>query len=82
MVLLQANRDERATAYIIHRKKTEWIFSGVDRGTFGTRDMGFTRSPRLMNRAQAHRYLRNWYPQATIIHVDDRHKVITYSVSK
>lgn len=70
----------RAEKYIIHRHKTEWLFSGVTRDANGFySDAGFTRSPRSMNRAQALRYFRRFNPNATLNHVDDKNKIITFT---
>lgn len=69
----------RHAHYIVHNLKSEWLFSGVLRDEKGYHsDAGFTRSPRLMNRAQALRYFKRFNPNATIKHIDDRNKIITF----
>lgn len=74
--------DDYAAAVIIHKVKTEWIFSGVcqdERGFFS--DIGIERSPKKFNRAQALRYYHRQYPKAVIKHIDDANKIITYAVT-
>lgn len=80
--LVEQFRQEYHEWYIVHVRKTEWLFSGVDRSTRGITDLGTQRSPKPMNRAQAHRYLFKIAPHAVVIHVDDRHKIITFSLNK
>jgi len=75
-------RDEMREHFIVHKLKTEWIFSGVrqdDKGYFS--EIGIIRSGKKLNRAQAIRYTVNHFPRATIKHIDDRNKIITYAVS-
>lgn len=68
--------------FIIHKAKTLWRFSGVgssDNGFY--QDLGVQVSPTPMNRAQALRYFKHHFPDsATILHVDERHKIVTYRV--
>ena len=74
--------DDRAAFHIVHIAKTEWIFSGVrqdDKGYFS--DIGIIRSAGKLNREQAIRYTVKNFPRATIKHIDDRNKIITYAVS-
>jgi hypothetical protein len=71
---------ERRERRIVHKVKTEWIFSGTVRGDNGAmQDAGFLRSPYPMRRAQALRYFARQTPNAKILHIDDKNKIITYS---
>jgi hypothetical protein len=70
---------ERRERHIVHKSKTEWIFSGTVRNENGViQDAGYLRSPKLMRRAQALKYFRREFPRATVLHIDDRNKIITY----
>lgn len=74
--------DDYAAAMIIHKIKTEWIYSGVrqdDRGYFS--DIGIVRSTRKLNRAQALSEFQTLFPKGVIKHIDDANKIITYAVS-
>lgn len=76
--------DERANAralhIIVHKVKTEWLFSGTVRNENGfMQDAGYLRSPTKMNRAQALKYFARAFPRGNILHVDDKNKIITYS---
>lgn len=73
-------QSERRLHHIIHKSKTEWIFSGTVRNENGVmQDAGFLRSPHPMRRAQALKYFAKAFPRANMIHVDDKNKIITYS---
>ena len=75
-------KNDYAAAVIIHKVKTEWIFSGVrqdEKGFFS--DIGIERSPKRFNRAQALRYYHRQYPKAVIKHIDDANKIITYAIT-
>lgn len=76
--------DQYREHFIIHKRKTQWIFSGTSRTAAGFRnDEGFVRSPKEMNRAQALRYFRrNFSKLAEVLHVDDRNKIITYRIAQ
>jgi hypothetical protein len=64
---------------IVHKAKTEWIFSGTMRNENGViQDAGYLRSPKPMNRARALKYFRREFPRATVLHIDDKNKIITY----
>ena len=76
---LDARTNIRAERHIIHKAKTEWIFSGTVRNENGViQDAGYLRSPRLMNRKQALKYFRREFPRATVLHIDDKNKIVTY----
>ena len=75
----QDRANARALHHIIHKSKTEWIFSGTVRNERGAmQDAGYLRSPVKMRRAKALRYFARQFPRASIIHVDDKNKIITY----
>lgn len=70
----------RAEHFIVHKLKSEWLFSGTIRNENGvTQDAGYLRSPTKMNRAQALKYFARAFPRGNILHVDDKNKIITYS---
>ena len=76
--------DEREQArrlrHIVHKTKTEWVFSAVVRNDKGAmQDGGYLRSPHPMRRAQALRYFAKNFPNARILHIDDKNKIVTYS---
>jgi len=70
---------ERAEEYVIHKLKTQWFFSGVIRNNQGTRDLGVLPSAEIMNRKQALKWLHENFADVTILHIDDRNKIITYA---
>jgi hypothetical protein len=77
---LDRKANERALRIIVHRVKTEWIFSGTVRNENGSmQDAGFLRSPYPMRRAQALKYFAKQFPRASIMHIDDKNKIITYT---
>jgi len=62
-------------------RKYSWIFSGVIQGQNNAlADGGYFRSPRKMSRDQAIRYVRDVVPRATITHVDDLNKIVSYKL--
>lgn len=68
--------------FIVHKLKTQWIYSGVrqdEKGFFS--DIGIVRSTRKLNRAQALREYQTMFPKGVIKHIDDANKIITYAVS-
>jgi len=70
----------RRLHHIVHKAKTEWLFSGTIRSDNGViSDGGFLRSPYAMRRAQALDYFVRTFPHGKIVHVDDKNKIITYS---
>lgn len=74
--------DQYRENYIVNKRKTLWRYSGVSAGqnNFYT-DLGVLVSETEMNRAQAMRYFKKNFPEnATILHIDDRHKIVTYRV--
>ena len=72
-------RDAHRSRVIVHKAKTEWIFSGTVRNENGViQDAGYLRSPKLMNRKQALKYFRREFPRAVVLHIDDKNKIVTY----
>jgi hypothetical protein len=76
---LDERYNKKRERHIVHKVKTEWIFSGTVRNEQGViQDAGYLRSPKLMRRAQALKYFRREFPRATVLHIDDKNKIITY----
>lgn len=72
---------DRWQAFWFARRKYEWIFSGVIQGQNNAlADAGYFRSPRRMSKSQAIRYVRDIVPRATVTHVDDVNKIVTYKL--
>ena len=77
---LDIAENERRERIIVHKVKTEWIFSGTVRNDKGAmQDAGYLRSPDRKNRKQALRYFARMFPRGNLIHVDDKNKIIKYT---
>lgn len=66
--------------HAIHWKKYTWIVSGVKLGANNVRsDTGFIRLHNF-RRAEVIAAVRDSYPGAVILHIDDRNKIVTYQI--
>lgn len=69
--------------FAVYRKKywwrVEWRFSGVTQTPSGHyKDSGVIVSPHPMRRSEAIAYALKLSPGATILHVDDWHRIISF----
>lgn len=65
--------------FIVNKVRTRWMFSGVIRGPNGVRtDAGVVSPSAMMNKREALKAFAEVNPNARVVHVDDRNKIITY----